>query len=152
MGNCVKYPRQFYVTEEKPVPFRRFCKIITSENYTLYGAGKYYVWKTTDCDELKGWQIFGEDGKMIGEGILWNFGADGSAELGCRILPEYHGNGYGKKAFGAIADFAEKSLNLKLWARCFRQNKSSEKMILASGFEEFKSDDTFHYFERNAKI
>ncbi len=28
-------------------------------------TGKYYVWKTTGCDELKGWRTFDANGKMI---------------------------------------------------------------------------------------
>ena len=31
----------------------------------LEKGGKYYVWKTTNCDELKGWQIFNAEGQMI---------------------------------------------------------------------------------------
>lgn len=88
-----------------------------------------------------------ENGDMIGEGILWNFAADGSAELGCRIMPQYHGKGYGKKAFGAIADFAEKTLELKVWARCFHENGASKRMIEANGFEKIREDETHYYFE-----
>ena len=41
-------------------------KIITSGNYKIGNVdGKYYVWKTTGCDELKGWQIFNAEGQMI---------------------------------------------------------------------------------------
>lgn len=89
-----------------------------------------------------------ENDEMIGEGILWNFAADGSAELGCRLMPAYHGKGYGKTAFGAIADFAEKMLNLKVWARCFHENEASRRMIEANGFEKVREDETYFYFER----
>lgn len=89
-----------------------------------------------------------ENGQMIGEGILWNFTDDGSAELGCRLMPEYHKKGYGKSAFAALADFAEQTLELKVWARCHLQNRASYHMILASGFQETAQDDTFYYFER----
>ncbi|MBO5214188.1 MAG: hypothetical protein J6B86_05415, partial [Clostridia bacterium] len=42
-------------------------KIITSENYTTYGAGKYYVWKIHEsANEIKaGWYFFDETGKLI---------------------------------------------------------------------------------------
>lgn len=89
-----------------------------------------------------------ENGEMIGECILWNFTADGSAELGCRLQPGYHGNGYGKAAFGAIADFARQTLDLKVWARCHLQNKASFRMITGNNFKEVRRDDTFYYFER----
>ena len=75
-----------------------------------------------------------EEGAMIGEAILWNFTFDGTAELGCRILPEYQGNGYGKAAFKAAAEFASFDLDLKVWARCFRENTPSYRMIVANGF------------------
>ncbi|MBO5214030.1 MAG: hypothetical protein J6B86_04610, partial [Clostridia bacterium] len=44
-------------------------KIITSENYTTYGAGKYYVWKIHESanDKAKGWYFFDAEGKMITE-------------------------------------------------------------------------------------
>ena len=88
-----------------------------------------------------------EDGEMIGEGILWNFTDDGTAEVGCRILPCYHGNGYGKKAFGILCSFAE-TLGLRPWARCHIQNESSHRMILSNHFHMVRQDDGFYYFER----
>ena len=87
-----------------------------------------------------------EDGKMLGEVILWNFTSDGSAEIGCRILPEYQGNGYGKAAFGAAADFAVRELKLKLWARCYRGNEPSHRMIVTNGFTPTYEDEYFCYF------
>ncbi len=89
-----------------------------------------------------------ENGEMIGEGILWNFTADGSAELGCRLLPKYHGKGYGKTAFGTIADFAEKTLDLKVWARCFHENEASRRMIEANGFRKVREDEIYFYFNK----
>ncbi len=89
-----------------------------------------------------------EKGDMIGEGILWNFGADGSAELGCRIMPEYHSNGYGKKAFGAICDYAQNTLGMKVWARCYRNNVASYRMITSNNLHKVREDETFYYFER----
>ena len=89
-----------------------------------------------------------KDGKMIGEAILWNFTADNYAELGCRIMPEYHGEGYGKAAFGAVADFAEKTLGVKVCARCFRENIPSYRMITASGFKPWRETETHQFFCR----
>lgn len=90
-----------------------------------------------------------EDSAMIGECILWNFTEDGMAELGCRLLPDYHGKGYGKAAFGALAEFAESKLGLKVWARCHHQNESSHRMITGSQFRFVRKDGCFCYFERN---
>ena len=89
-----------------------------------------------------------EDGPMIGETILWNFTSDGFAEVGCRLFPAYHGKGYGKCAFGLTADYAERSLNVRVKARCFRENTPSRRMIEANGFVCVRRDDTHEYFER----
>lgn len=89
-----------------------------------------------------------ENGEMIGECILWNFTADGCAELGCRLQPSYHGKGYGKAAFGALADFAQQTMKLKVWARCHLPNEASFRMISGNGFKTVKQDDRFYYFER----
>ncbi len=90
-----------------------------------------------------------ENGEMIGEAILWNFTADGSAELGCRLQREYHGKGYGKAAFGALTAFAEQKLGLRVWARCFRQNEASCRMIEANQYKMVSQDEHYYYFERN---
>ncbi len=89
-----------------------------------------------------------EDGNMIGEGILWQFSSDGSAELGLRLMPQYHGKGYGRTAFTALADFAEQALGLKCRARCFLENTPSYHMITESGFHVDRQDDSFYYFSR----
>lgn len=87
-----------------------------------------------------------EDGELIGEAVLWNFTSDGTAELGCRILPEYQGNGYGKAAFKSAAEFASRVLCLKVWARCYRENTPSCRMIVADGFTPLYEDEKFCYF------
>ncbi|MBE5900336.1 MAG: GNAT family N-acetyltransferase [Lachnospiraceae bacterium] len=88
-----------------------------------------------------------EDGEMIGEGILWNFKENHTAELGCRLLPGYHGRGYGKLAFGLLTQFAETQLHLRVVARCYHQNLPSSRMITANGFQKTGEDETFFYFE-----
>ena len=90
------------------------------------------------------------DGAMIGEAILWNFTYDGTAELGCRLLPAYQGKGYGTAAFGAAA-FAARSLNVRARARCYRQNAVSRRMIEANGFVPCGEDDAFFYFTQDGK-
>ena len=89
-----------------------------------------------------------EDGAMIGEGILWKFTAGGQVEAGLRLMPEYHGKGYGKAAYTALADFAEQELKLKVVARCFLPNQPSYRMITGSGFQVVKQDEQYYYFER----
>ena len=89
-----------------------------------------------------------EDGGMIGEVLLWRFTLAGTAELGCRLFPQYQGRGYGRAAFSAAADFAGDALGQKTRARCFLENAASRRMIEASGFRCVRQDDVYYYFER----
>lgn len=84
-------------------------------------------------------------GEPIGEAVVYNFRADGSAELGLRIAAAYAGKGYGREAYKAIADEALKILPA-LHARCFKENKQSEKMILAAGFRPVRKDERMLHF------
>ncbi len=93
-----------------------------------------------------------DDGEMIGEAVLWNFTSDGTAELGCRILPEYQGNGYGRAAFKAAAEFASRKLDLKVWARCFHENTASRRMIVSGGFTPLCEDEKFCYFGNGGSV
>ena len=88
------------------------------------------------------------DGEMIGEAILWNFTSDNAAELGCRLFPRYQGLGYGKAAFRAAADFAERTLRVNVCARCVRENLPSYRMIEACGFRPCRADGKHQYFSR----
>ena len=92
----------------------------------------------------------GADGEMIGETILWNFTHDGEAELGCRIMPQYSGHGYGKAAFRATAEFAETHLGVRVYARCFHENVPLRRMITASGFEPWYAGGAYQYFRRES--
>ncbi len=88
------------------------------------------------------------DGKMIGEAVLYRFNARGEAELGCRILPEYSGNGYGTEAFQRVADWSLYSLGLRrLLAKCFHENTASRRM-LSSCMRARGEDERFCYFEK----
>jgi RimJ/RimL family protein N-acetyltransferase len=89
-----------------------------------------------------------EDGEMIGEAVLWNFTSDGTAELGCRIMPACQGKGFGRATFGAVADFASRNLNLRVTARCCRENTPSARMIAACGFVPLRQDEKFCYYEK----
>ena len=52
------------------------------------------------------------DGAFIGEAVLYRFDYKGGAELGCRILPEYAGNGYGAEAYRRAAEWSLYTLGL----------------------------------------
>lgn len=88
------------------------------------------------------------EGKLIGETVVYRFDARGGAELGCRILPEYAGNGYGAEAFRATAEWTLYTLGLRrLFAKCYRENEASRKM-LAACMRPGGEDEQFYYFEK----
>jgi len=83
---------------------------------------------------------------MIGETVLYQFDYKGGAELGCRILPEYAGHGYGTEAFRRTAEWSLYELGLfQLTAKCFHENTASQRM-LASCMRPNGEDETYSYF------
>lgn len=88
------------------------------------------------------------NGEFIGEVVLYRFNARGEAELGCRILSEYSGHGYGTEAFATVAHWAIYSLGLRrLVAKCFHENEASLRM-LASCMRPSGEDERFFYFQK----
>ena len=87
-------------------------------------------------------------GTCIGEAVLYAPDWRGGAELGCRIAPQYAGNGYGTEAFAAVAEWALYRLGLfRVVAKCYKENDASYKM-LSSCMRRSGEDDTFYYFEK----
>lgn len=87
-------------------------------------------------------------GQFIGEAVLYNFDYKGQAELGCRILPEFAGQGYGAEAFARLADWALYELGIvKLVAKCYKENEPSRKMLSAV-MRSAGEDETFYHFEK----
>ena len=88
------------------------------------------------------------DGVFIGEAVLYRFDYKGGAELGCRILPEYAGNGYGAEAYRRAAEWSLYTLGLYcLHGKCYHENEASRKM-LESCMRLAGEDETFLYFEK----
>ncbi len=88
------------------------------------------------------------DGQIIGEAVLYQFDCKGSAELGCRILPEFAGSGYGREAFRRAAEWSLYELGLcRLRAKCFHENEASRRMLEAC-MRPGGEDETFAYFEK----
>lgn len=89
-----------------------------------------------------------QEGTFIGEAVLYNFDYKGSAELGCRILPEYAGSGYGAEAFRRAAEWSIYQLGLyRLKGKCYKENEASRKMLSAC-MRPDGEDETFYYFEK----
>ncbi len=88
------------------------------------------------------------DGSFVGEAVLYRFDYRGGAELGCRILPAYAGNGYGAEAFRRAAEWSLYTLGLyRLTAKCYHENLASRKM-LGSCMRQIGEDETFLWFEK----
>ncbi len=88
------------------------------------------------------------DGALIGEAVLYRFDCRGAAELGCRILPEYAGHGYGAEAFSRVADWSLYELGLyRLEAKCYKENATSKRMLEAS-MRQIGEDESFYFFEK----
>ena len=80
--------------------------------------------------------------------MLYRFNARGEAELGCRILPEHSGHGYGTEAFARIADWTLYSLGLRrLLAKCYHENEASWRMLSAC-MRPSGEDEWFYYFSK----
>jgi len=92
-------------------------------------------------------KISDKSGVFLGEAVIYNFRADGSAELGLRIAAHQSGKGYGREAYRAVADEMMKILP-RLHARCFSVNTQSKEMILAAGFRQVREVDGMCYFLR----
>ena len=88
------------------------------------------------------------DGKCIGEVLLYRFDGKGGAEEGCRIAPEYGGQGYGVEAFRAVAEWGLYRRHLgHVVAKCFKENDASYKM-LSSCMRKKGEDEKFFYFNK----
>lgn len=85
---------------------------------------------------------------LIGEVVAYNPDYKGCMEVGCRILPEFSGSGYGREALSAFSDWVLYALDCKkVVAKCFKENTKSFAML--SFFMTKKSEDlTYCYFEK----
>ena len=62
---------------------------------------------------------------FVGEGTLYAFDGRGGASLSFRVLPEYHGRGFGKKIFAALFRIAQQIGVHTLFAEVMRENAPS---------------------------
>ena len=82
------------------------------------------------------------EGRFIGELVLHHFDGRGGVELGCRVLPEYAGQGYGTEAFCHMADWCLHTLGMdRVAGKCHRENLASQRMLSPAG-----EDGDFLYF------
>ena len=76
---------------------------------------------------------------FIGEGTLYGFDGRGGASLSFRVLPEYHGRGFGRKIFMALSGIADKIGVDTLFAEVIKDNSASLRIL--SGYSEPKCFD-----------
>ncbi len=89
-----------------------------------------------------------ENGVMVGELVLHNFGYYGDLEMGFRFFSECQGKGYAIESASALRDYAFNELGaVKLKSRCFKENKPSRKLIERLGLALASEDKTHYYFE-----
>ncbi len=69
------------------------------------------------------------DGKFIGEGVIWGFDLHGSATLAFRLLPEYHGRGFGKRTLLLLLELGGEIGLSELCASVMTENIPSKKIL-----------------------
>lgn len=87
-------------------------------------------------------------GELIGEVVLHNFKKNKRAEIGVRLFKEYQGLGYGKESVSVVLNYAEKVLGLTVFAKCYKKNLPSKKMLESCGFKVRRVGLKFYHFER----
>lgn len=91
------------------------------------------------------------NGKMIGELTLYNFDADGGAEIGFRFFKDCQGKGYAFESATALKEYVFEELKaVKLKTRCCKENLSSAKLIDRLGFVKTDESDAYYFFECDA--
>ena len=83
--------------------------------------------------------------EMIGEGVIFDFDYRGTAQIGVRLLPEYHGQGIGKCAMGLLLSVAEKMGLSALRAEVMLENFPSLALVRRY-FEQTETDGEKAYF------
>ena len=122
-----------YRTDWHGEPLEDYFLNVTREDFAAHTAVNFGVYL---------------DGAFIGEAVFYRFNGRGEAELGCRIAPEYAGNGYGAEAFAAAADWGLYELQLAaVVAKCYKENAASYRMLSAC-MRKTGEDGTFFYFRK----
>ena len=88
------------------------------------------------------------DDVLIGEVTMHNFDHQGGVEVGIRLLPHYHGRGYGYEALSGVIDYLKSIVKVDyVKAKCYLENVASKKTFEKLGFKRVKKDETFYYFK-----
>ena len=85
---------------------------------------------------------------LIGEVILYKFDFTSSVEVGIRLFKKAQNKGYASESLNLISNFVKEKLNLKIKARCFKNNYQSKKLFENNGFVLTAQDSKYFYFEK----
>lgn len=93
--------------------------------------------------------IHAADQRLIGAvGFVTRPGADGSAELGFEILPEYRGQGLATEAALAVVAWAFRDANVgRLVAVSEVQNRASRAILIKLGFVQTRCDGELDHWQ-----
>ena len=86
------------------------------------------------------------DGKYLGEAVIYDFDFKEGAEIGIRILPEFHGGGLGLVALDGLIEYAREIGLVTLRARVRAENTAAIKMTKKRMMEVKREDGVVHFF------
>lgn len=84
--------------------------------------------------------------EFIGEGVIYDFDYFGGASVALRILPQYHGRGYGTRVLRALVKLAAKIGLARVKTEILNDNDASIAMT-SKVMHKVKSDGEKTYFE-----
>lgn len=85
------------------------------------------------------------EGTYLGEAVIYDFDFRGSAEIGIRILPEYHGAGLGSRVLKMLVDYCEGMGLTAVRARVMSENEAAVKMTERHLPRVGESDGIVHF-------
>lgn len=86
------------------------------------------------------------DGRYLGEAVIYDFDFKEGAEIGIRILPEFHGGGLGLVALDGLIRYARELGLTTLRARVRAENTAAIRMTKKRMAEVKREDGVVHFF------
>ena len=86
------------------------------------------------------------DGRYLGEAVIYDFDFKEGAEIGIRILPEFHGDGLGLVALDGLIKYARELGLTTLRARVRAENTAAIRMTKKRMAEVKREDGVVHFF------
>ncbi len=94
------------------------------------------------------WGIYNEHNVLVGEVCLHNFSFRNDCEVGVRILPQFHHQGYAYEAVKEAICFCYYELGVDLVKiKAYKENTNSINLIKKLNASKVNQDDKYIYFE-----